>query len=269
MSSGHSGNQNSMTWSPSYRRILNKLGYYNYQQGLIYRYLKQGEAWESHLENCRSFILKAIDFYKPVKVTVLGSGWLMDLPLAEILEKTDSVSLVDIVHPPEVISQVAGLKKVSLVESDITGGLIEEVWTKAGKASFFKRLKDIGTIEIPELKLSGDPGMLISLNILTQLELLPVELLKKCNRIDNEQLVKFKAAVQKKHLDLLEKHKSVLITDIFENCYDSSDNMSEVPSVLVNLPEGKYKEEWIWKFDLKRSDYYGKRSMYKVVAMII
>lgn len=45
--------------------------------------------------------------------------------------------------------------------------------------------------------------------------------------------------------------------------------MSEVPSVLVNLPEGKYKEEWIWKFDLKRSDYYGKRSMYKVVAMII
>jgi hypothetical protein len=38
---------------------------------------------------------------------------------------------------------------------------------------------------------------------------------------------------------------------------------------LIDLPEGKHKEEWTWDFDLKGSDYYGKRSVLKVAAIII
>ena len=49
--------------------------------------------------------MKALDYYKPLNVTVLGSGWLLDLPLAEMLEKTEMIYLVDIVHPPEVVMQ--------------------------------------------------------------------------------------------------------------------------------------------------------------------
>jgi hypothetical protein len=258
-----------MTWSKSYRRILNKLGYYNYQQGLIYRHLKQGEAWNSHLENCRNFILKAVDFYKPGRVTVLGSGWLLDLPLAEILETTDSVTLIDIVHPPEVISQVTGLEKVRLLESDITGGLIEEVWAKAGKKSLLCRLKTLDDIIVPGFELPDDPGMVISLNILTQLELLPVEYLKKQRCIDEEDFKRFRAAIQKKHIDFLLRYKSVLISDKTEVSYDKSDNATDIPSVLTDIPEGKFSKEWTWNFDLTRSDYFGKRSIYKVVAIIM
>ena len=258
-----------MTWSKSYRRILNKLGYYNYQQGLIYRHLKQGEAWNSHLENCRNFILKAVDFYKPGKVTVLGSGWLLDLPLAEILEIADSVTLVDIVHPPEVISQVNGLKRVRLLESDITGGLIEEVWAKAGKSSLLRRIKTLDDITIPEFELTNDPGMVISLNILTQLELLPVEFLKKRSCLNEDDFKRFRSAIQKKHIDFLLKYKSVLISDKTEVSYDKSDNTTNLPSLLTDIPEGRLKEEWTWNFDLTRSDYYGKRSIYKVVAIIL
>lgn len=258
-----------MTWSKSYRRILNKLGYYSYQQGLIYRHLKQGEAWNSHLQNCRNIILKAVDFYKPGKVTVLGSGWLLDLPLAEILETTDLVTLIDIVHPPEVINQVAGLSKVRLLESDITGGLIEEVWEKAGKRSLLSRLKSLDDILVPEFKLPDDPGMVVSLNILTQLELLPVEFLKKWSSIEEDEFKRFRAAIQKKHIDFLLRHKSVLISDKTEVSYNKSDNATDIPSVLTDLPEGRFKEEWTWYFDLTRSDYYGKRSIYKVVAIII
>jgi hypothetical protein len=258
-----------MSHNESYRRILNKLGYYNYQQGLIYRHLKQGSGWNTHLENCRTFILRALDYYKPHKVTVLGSGWLLDLPLSEMLENTESINLIDIVHPPEVINQVSYLKKVTLSEMDITGGLIKEVWEKAGKRSFLNRLRTLENITIPEFDFPDNPGMVISLNILTQLEILLVEFLNKRAGISKEEYQIFRAAIQKKHLDFLVRYKSVLITDVTEVFTDKSEKITDIHSLLIDLPEGLYKEEWTWYFDLKRSDYYKKRSIYKVVAIIL
>ena len=70
------------------------MGYYNYQNGLIYRHLNQEGGWDSHLERCRSFILEGVGFYKPGKVTVLGSGWLLELPFAEMVERTGKICLV-------------------------------------------------------------------------------------------------------------------------------------------------------------------------------
>jgi hypothetical protein len=258
-----------LAYAESYKRILNKLGYYNYQQGIIYRHLRQGTGWNTHLENCRSFILKAIDYYKPGKITVLGSGWLLDLPLAEILEKTGSVTLVDIVHPPEVINQVAALDKVSLSEMDVTGGLIKEVWENAGQRSFFDRLRSVEKIKIPDFELPGNPGMVISLNILTQLEVLLIEFLKKRARLSEVDYQQLRKMIQQKHLDFLLRNKSVLITDKTEVFKDKSDNITDINSVVIDLPDGHYKEDWTWHFDMKRSDYFEKRSVYKVVALIL
>jgi hypothetical protein len=111
--------------------------------------------------------------------------------------------------------------------------------------------------------------MVISLNILTQLEILPVEFLIKRTGKTDEAFQEFRATIQKKHLDFLVRHKSVLITDKTEVFTDKSDNITDVHSVIIDLPDGQYKEEWTWHFDLKRSDYYEKRSVYKVVAIII
>jgi len=258
-----------MTHSISYRRLLNKMGYYNYQNGLIYRHLNQEGGWDNHHERCRSFIIKAMDFYKPEKVTVLGSGWLLELPLAELIEKTERVCLVDIVHPPEVISQAGGLKNVELIEQDVTGGLIEEVWQKTGKYSFFNKLQSLGNIIIPEYKPDSDPGMVISLNILTQLESLLIDFLRKRSKIKEEEFNRFRTEIQKKHIDFLKKYKSVLITDITEIFTDNFSNVTDKPTVVTDLPEGKYKEEWDWHFDLVRSDYYTKKSVLKVAALIL
>src|SRR5512138_668826 len=126
-----------MVFEESYRRILYRLGYYDYQHGLIVRHLNQDEGWNSHLEKCRKFILRAIELNKPERVTVLGSGWLLELPLTEMLEKVSEVCLIDIIHPPEVIRQVRGMKNVELVTEDISGGLIEEVWRHTARLPFF------------------------------------------------------------------------------------------------------------------------------------
>jgi hypothetical protein len=258
-----------MTHNISYRRLLSKMGYYNYQSGLIYRNINQEGGWDDHHKRCRSFIIKALDYYKPDKVTVLGSGWLLDLPLAEIAEKTEKVCLVDIIHPPEVISQVERLKNVELIEQDVTGGLVMEVWQKTEKYSFFNKLQSLRDINIPEYRPDYDPGMVISLNILTQLESLLVDYIKKRSNIKEEDLYHFRKEIQKKHVDYLKKNKSVLITDITEIFTDNSGNVTEKKTVVTDIPDGIYKEIWDWNFDLLRSDYYTKRSVFRVAGITI
>ena len=245
------------------------MGYYNYQNELIYRHMNQEGGWDNHNEHCRSFIIKALDFYKPEKVTILGSGWLLDLPLVELIEKTGKVRLVDIVHPPDVISQTRSLKNVELVEQDVTGGLIAEIWQKTGKYSFFNKLQSLGNIIIPEYIPDCDPGMVISLNILTQLETLLIDFLRKRSKIREEEFIRFRTEIQNKHIDFLKKYKSVLITDIIEIFTDNSGNVTGKPTVIADLPDGQYKEQWNWHFDLVRSDYYTKRSVFKVAALIL
>jgi hypothetical protein len=243
--------------------------YYDYQQGLIQRHLNQEGGWDSHLEHCRNFILKALDLCKPYKITVLGSGWLLDLPLSEMVEIADKVCLVDIIHPPEVISQVSGLKKIELIEQDITGGLIKEVWGKTRKHTFLNRLKTLDDIIIPEYQPDDDPGMVLSLNILTQIEALPVKFITKHAKIDDDTFKCFCTAIQKKHIDFLKKYPSVLITDISEVITNQAGEVTEKQTLLTDLPEAGFKDEWTWDFDLFNSDFYQQKSIFKVIAVIL
>ena len=258
-----------MTHNPAYRRILHRMGYYNYQQGLIYRHLDQEGSWESHLHNSRRFILKAAAMLNPVKVTVLGSGWLLDFPLKEITEMACEVCLVDIVHPPEVIDQVSTLPNVKLKEGDVTGGLIREVWEQCAGRTFFNRLRSLRQIRVPEYQPDEDPGMVVSLNILTQLESLPLAFIRKRVKARESEYYLFRKEIQKKHIDFLGKHDSVLITDLSEVVIDSSGKVTEEPSVVTDLPRGRLREEWIWCFEDKRTDYYTRRSDFKVLALIV
>jgi len=245
------------------------MGYYNYQSGLIYRHLNQEGGWDEHLERCRTFILRALYLYSPSKISVLGSGWLMELPLVEIIERGIKVSLIDIVHPPEVIAQAGRLKNVELVEADVSGGLICEVWYKSSKHSFLKKMKSLDDISIPEYIPESAPGMVISLNILTQLESLPVDFLKKRSNVKEEEFLLFRKEIQNRHLDFLKKHQSVLITDIAEITTGRSGNKNTVQTMVADVPGGIFKEEWTWDFDSKSVDFYNSTSVMKVLAIVI
>ena len=257
-----------MTYSVSYRRMLTRMDYYNYQNGLIYRHLNQEGGWEDHQQNCRNFIIKAIDLLRPEKVTILGSGWLLELPFAELIERTGTLRLVDIIHPPDVIVQVKGLKNVELIEQDITGGLIEQIWNKGGRYRLFKKSLSFEDIIIPDYITNHDPGLVISLNILTQLEALLINFLKKKTKIQEDQLILFRTGIQKKHIEFLMKHKSVIISDYAEIITKNSGNIETIPTLLTELPPYEVKEEWIWNFDQTGADLYNSRSQLKVFALI-
>jgi hypothetical protein len=256
-----------MTHSTEYRRILNRMGYYNYQNGLIYRHMSQDGGWDNHLSNCRSYIMRALELFKPEKVTILGSGWLLDIPLAEMLEQTRKICLVDIVHPPDVVRQAAGFPNVELIEQDVTGGLIRSVWEETRRHSLFNKLKTLSALEIPEYAPDFYPGLIISLNILTQLESLPAALLKKTAKISPEEMKQFRHDVQERHLNFLRKFNSVLLSDFEEVSTDNNGRVTTEPTILAEIPEGISREEWQWDFDLKGGDYYNSTSIMRVLAI--
>jgi hypothetical protein len=258
-----------MTYSDSYKRILNRMRYYDYQHGFIHSHINQQGGWNAHQEKCRNLIMQAMEIYKPARVTVLGSGWLLELPLIEMLEVTEEIVLVDIIHPPDVYRQTRDLKKIRLVEDDVSGGLIAEVWKKAGKLSVLKKLPSLDNIVIPDYNPPGDPGLVLSLNILTQLEYLPLKLLKRKTNATEEEFEYFRHGVQESHLRFLLKNKSLLITDVATVYTDVKGNISEKKTAYVEMPRGKVTEEWIWDFDLKYSDYNRKSSVLRIYAAIL
>ncbi|MDX9724996.1 MAG: hypothetical protein RBT38_01315 [Bacteroidales bacterium] len=258
-----------MAHSTEYRRILSRMGYYNYQRGLIYHHLDEQGSWDTHLKKCRGFILKAAEIIKPSLITVFGSGWLLDLPLSELHERTPEIILVDIVHPPEVREQITKLGGVSLVELDVSGGLISEVWKKAGKRTILNRLPSLETVQIPGFDPGFDPGMVVSLNILTQLEALPAEYLRKKTGACEKDLLLFRKTVQQRHLDFLNRHKSVIITDTSEIITEKSGKVKEVKSLLAELPDSDVRDEWTWNFESRNRDYYRARSVFKVIGCLL
>lgn len=258
-----------MPHSPSYRRILHKMCYYDYQHGLIFRHISQENGWNHHLERCRNFILKATDSIRPKKITILGSGWLLETPVAELAERTEKICLIDIIHPPEVAAQTAGMKNVEIIEQDLSGGLIEEVWEKTRRRHFINKLKSLNDIEIPEYQFFDDPGLVISLNILTQIEVLPERFLRKHTRVAEEELIRFKKEVQQKHISSICKYKTILITDTMEIFTEKNGNVSEKKTLLAELPEGSHSESWTWDFDLKSHDYNMRNSVLTVTGRII
>jgi len=257
-----------MTQSPSYRRILTRMGYYNYQNGLISRHLNQEDSWAYHLDQSRKFIIKAIELYSPEKITVLGSGWLLDFPMAELAERTSKIYLIDIVHPPDVIKQVSIFNNIELIEQDVTGGLIGEVWQRWSNYTFFSRPQTLKNLIVPDYKSAADPGMVISLNILTQLESLIIDFIRKRSKVKEEEFDILRTEIQKKHIEFLNKYKSVLITDYEEVITGKHGVEKIVPTLFTGLPSGRLIEKWTWNFDSKGVDLYNSRSKLKVIAII-
>jgi hypothetical protein len=150
----------------------------------------------------------------------------------------------------------------------VTGGLISEVWEKAGKFSFFKRLKSLSDIEIPDFKIDTDPGMVISLNIVTQLEALILSYIKKRGKFTDEELTGFRKKIQDKHIRFLMKHRSVIISDCEEILIDKSGNITSNLTLLADLPPGILKEGWTWNFDKPGDVLYNSKSQFRIVALI-
>lgn len=249
--------------------ILKKMNYVSDQQGIIDRYLKESESWAQHLENTKNTIIKSSKTKNSENCAVLGSGWLLDVPIEFLSERFDKVYLFDILHPNQIKHKVKKFGNVILVEQDITGDAVNELFESVQLKKSTGSRKELKNIKIEGFAYHVPFDFVVSVNILNQLDILLIDYLKSYNLYTEQELFELRILIQQKHYDSLPVGKTCLITD-FEELICNDNKLVEKKNSLVhiNLPDDKIISRWQWQFDHK--DYYpGKNVIFNVLAMDI
>lgn len=148
------------------------------------RYRRNRFSWQPHLERTRQFVLSTVEkSQNRGKAVILGSGLLLDVPLAELATMFREVVLLDIVILPEVRKMIKGYSNVKFVQYDVTN-MSEKLYNNIRQ----------GIRVLPEAaprfsEIDENTGLVVSLNLLSQLWVIPrAYALKKLPRIDEEQV---------------------------------------------------------------------------------
>ncbi len=232
-----------------YPNIIKRMGFQRDQEGIMNRYLRERSHWESHLEKTRNFIRTSLPDNNIASVAVLGSGWLLDIPLEELVQRFEKIYLVDIFHPPQIRNKVRNIKKVDLLEADLSGGAIEQLWqiTRSKGAITDEHLADEIILVPPLVHLNVDA--FISANLLNQLDIIACDFLFKKGYFQQQSPDHLRSRIQAFHIEWITRTAGCIITDTMEiNLPDTGEE--SVKSLLhTELPDGFRSEEWIWEFD--------------------
>jgi hypothetical protein len=148
--------------------LIRRMGYLDETIEMRSRARRNAAAWKPHLDNTRRFVLSSAERCRNRdKAVILGSGLLLDVPLAEISSMFREVVLTDVVCLPEVRKQIKVYNNVDFIESDVTN-TAEQLYRNGLK----------GIHELPESVpsvpgIGQDCGLVVSLNILSQLWVVP------------------------------------------------------------------------------------------------
>jgi len=146
---------------------LRALGYLDETLAMRKRARQNREAWQPHLDNTRRFVLASGQKCRDRgTVVILGSGLLLDVPLAELSGMFREVVLMDVVCLPEVRKRIRAYRNVTFREYDATT-LAERLYQNGLRGVM--ALPEPGSLAAPY----EDAGLVVSLNILSQLWVVP------------------------------------------------------------------------------------------------
>ena len=177
--------------------------YISDQQGIYERYLEEHEGWKLHLEKTRSFVLNCVKKNTPKSVVIMGSGWLLDVPLKELIPMCERMYLADIWHPRQVCAMVQKYPNCSLVYTDLTGGAVNQVYNLV---KLFRKTgirEPLRSISYSNPELPDKDSYMISLNILNQLDIILMDYIKKFIKYPDDEIRDFRKQIQENHLALL------------------------------------------------------------------
>lgn len=242
-----------------------RMGYNSSQAGIMRRMLREEGAWQSHLVKTNEYIQQAVNLHHPKTIRILGSGWLLDVPLKFLTDRCEKVILTDITHPNQITNKYSGNKSVVFETLDITGGAANLCYNqKKSGIDINKLIYQVESINI----LHFEEDLVISDNLLSQLSILLTDYLLNRVKISDSQIISLTNAIQKKHLEMLPVNRSILITDYEEVYYDEQKKLvGSKPTVYIPLPTGTNKKEWNWNFDSKMMYKDDCKTILKVLAM--
>jgi len=251
------------------QRILKKMGLIQDQDGIMKRYLNEGENWESHIKNTSDFIKECLTGSGAKSVSILGSGWMLDIPQRFLADNFELVLFYDLRHPRQLKHKYRKQRNFQFIEMDLTGGILE----KAYRVLNGKRKVNISNLEeeliVPPLKFPIYSDFIVSVNILNQLDILIVDYLKGKIEIPNTIIERLRRNIQQNHLNILEPGKSLLITDFEEISLDSDrEKLGSKPLIYTALPQPKKQNQWTWKFDTQFTYHQNCLTNFEVMALM-
>jgi hypothetical protein len=192
-------------------RLARRMGFLREQIAIKARFRRNREAWAPHLAATREAILDAASRCTGNRCAlILGAGLHYDLPLEELSLRFDRVVLADLLHRPGPRRRAAALgPHILCVEFDVSGAL-ETVFASNGKLSedeLFSRVR----LAQPGLPAAcgGEPDLVVSANLASQLMLLPCEWLERKQPRSQPFPARLAEAALHRHLDWLQDRRGV------------------------------------------------------------
>lgn len=222
---------------------VRKLGYLNGQLGIKVRHRMCRSAWRGHLEQTRQVIRAAIlDCSQRRKAVVLGSGLLLDVPLADLAAAFDEVVLVDVVHPLSVYLKARWYRNVKLLRADLSATAADLAKVGGDSSRPLPRA-------VPRF-FCDDPTVdyVVSVNLLSQLPFVPSLYLEKHSR-DEAEIAAYARDLIDSHLDYLQRLPGVitLITDVEKLKVDKKGNVVDRYDILYGAVLPWETKEWTWE----------------------
>lgn len=222
--------------------LVRKLGYLRESIAIRSRYRRCKTAWQPHLENSRSALLESLHTCSNFRTAlVFGSGLLLDIPLSELASRFKNVWLVDLVHLPEVRRVARRHANVRCLSCDITG-FLEQMET----------LSPINFDLLPPTYFLDDPTVdwVASVNLLSQLPLLPLDWLRKRFPGINEVILEeWGTRLMRQHLDYLAAFTApaCLLVDMEQTTYGQNGEAIEHADFAAKLGfEHQASAQWRW-----------------------
>jgi len=247
-------------------RMFRRMGYFDDQSGILRRYRREREHWDTHLQNTRQSVIDAMQRKNRKSAAVLGSGWLLDVPVEEMSRYFEKVYLFDVRHPAEVKKKIKWLNNVEFRVCDISC-FARPVYEYVKQNRNCRERPPISVIQ-PQttLDLSGF-DFVFSCNILNQLDILLIEYMRQFFELSKEETTVFRNNVQQHHIRQLPRNRSCLVAD-YEEIFYSPDGkeISRRNSVYRPIAQRPDARRWTWEFDTKMTYYKNKKTQFKVMS---
>lgn len=196
-------------------------------------------AWAPHVTTAREFLIDAMQQApKGGRAIVVGSGRLIEVPLADLAAHFSEVVLADVIHPLPVRLAAARYRNVRLLPVDVTGTL----------APLRKALSDGTPLPEPAAPDLGHYDFAASCNVLSQLPLLPLEvILARRPAIPDSEQAAFAHALAASHLAWMRGLADVaaLFTDV-ESIRRDRAGREERESTAWGLALPPPDRAWTW-----------------------
>lgn len=198
-------------WRTPSAPYLKQMGYVYEAIAMQARAARCRYTWFKHYQRCQQTI-KALaeQCQSRRKVLILGAGSAQDIPLAYLNETFEQVVLVDLVFTPNVLKQVQAFERVECVLADVTDSV----------EGFYHGVLHVAA---PQAWLDDTRlDLVISLNMATQLPLLPVRWLLDRFALEDSQIENLGSALIQQHVNYLSAFSCqvALIADRYNREYD-------------------------------------------------